>query len=183
MNAFSGLSPQKAEGSNPILQAIAAQEKLVAANGPTISNNNYSDWGYPDWGYPDAGYPDWGYNGPRDGREVGGGGGSSCFVATTCFEGVPHPTVDFLRDYRDTILVRSKIGRGFVACFKEIGPRLGKAVDKVPCVKPVLRTALTHLSLKISDHYVGKLKPLVREGTRPDALPATSESYASLEPV
>jgi hypothetical protein len=99
-----------------------------------------------------------------------GSGGGSCFVATACFEGASHPTVSFLRDYRDTILVKSKVGRAFIACYNEIGPHLAKAVNKLPETKPALRSALTHFSKKIADHYKGQLSPLTPAATRPQTV-------------
>jgi hypothetical protein len=129
-----------------------------------------------------SGFDEWrssgGYTSPSSSS---GSGGGSCFVATACFEGASHPTVSFLRDYRDTILVKSKVGRAFIACYNEIGPHLAKAVNKMPETKPALRSALTHFSKKIADHYKGQLSPLTPAATRPEAVREEKDTTPTLD--
>jgi hypothetical protein len=54
--------------------------------------------------------------------------GGACFVATAAWGDRIHPDVVWLRNWRDTVLVRSRAGRGFIRCYWVIGPRLARYV-------------------------------------------------------
>src|SRR5579863_2242161 len=69
----------------------------------------------------------------------GGGGGGPCFVATACFEDADHPVVVRLRNFRDTVLLQSTIGRALVDRYSRFGPKAAGAVIRHPSTKPVLK--------------------------------------------
>jgi len=79
-------------------------------------------------------------------RKGNSGNASECFVATACFEDANHSTVDKLRALRDNRLVKKPIGRAFIACYQEVGPRLAKIINAHPKSKPILRHCLTKLT-------------------------------------
>jgi hypothetical protein len=55
--------------------------------------------------------------------------GSGCFVATAAYGNRLHPDVVALRRFRDEILVRSALGRGFVGVYAVVGPILARLVS------------------------------------------------------
>jgi hypothetical protein len=71
--------------------------------------------------------------------------GATCFVATAAYGDWNHPEVEFLRWYRDNILVRSAAGRGFTRVYWHVGPQLAKVVAPLPPVRRAARAALSHL--------------------------------------
>ncbi len=88
-------------------------------------------------------------NSSNGGGSSGGSGGGECFVATACFQDAQHPTVEDLRTFRDTVLVRSTLGRAFIACYNEVGPHMAKIVHQHPCVRPSLQKMLTGLARRL----------------------------------
>jgi hypothetical protein len=70
----------------------------------------------------------------------------SCFVATACFGDADHPTVLALRSFRDSVLLRSRLGRAFTGTYYRIGPLLAAALDALPFLKPIVRRVLTKLT-------------------------------------
>ncbi len=56
--------------------------------------------------------------------------GATCFVASVAYGDPNHADVMFLRNYRDTTLVKTSLGRGFIYLYWRVGPRLAKVVDK-----------------------------------------------------
>ncbi|MBM3605340.1 MAG: hypothetical protein FJX25_11465 [Alphaproteobacteria bacterium] len=76
-------------------------------------------------GQEDDGEPGTDDDDPQD-RENGSGG--SCFVATAAYGDRMHPDVVTLRAFRDQILVRHRMGRGFVRAYWIIGPKLARLV-------------------------------------------------------
>jgi hypothetical protein len=64
---------------------------------------------------------------------------SSCFVATVVFESPDHPTVEWLRWWRDTHLVRHVPGRLFVGFYRHTGPLLARLVAQTPSIRGHLK--------------------------------------------
>ena len=54
----------------------------------------------------------------------------SCFVVTATMGSDSHPHVVFLRNFRDDVLVRSKIGRAFVGWYYRHGPTLAEHIAR-----------------------------------------------------
>lgn len=71
--------------------------------------------------------------------------GATCFVASVAYDDPNHPDVMFLRGYRDTILVNSSLGRGFIAWYWKTGPKLAKIVGKSKILKEASRFAISRL--------------------------------------
>jgi len=68
--------------------------------------------------------------------------GATCFVATAAYGDWRHPDVEFLRWYRDAVLVDSAGGRAFTSVYRKVGPHLAKLVRPHPKVRNVTRRAL-----------------------------------------
>jgi len=72
--------------------------------------------------------------------------GNGCFIATATFDGEDHPTVLALRNFRDTVLKPTVMGRAFIWFYYRVGPVAGKIVRRQPLLKNYCRAALTSLS-------------------------------------
>jgi hypothetical protein len=64
---------------------------------------------------------------------------SSCFVATVVFESPIHPSVEWLRWWRDEHLARHFLGRMFILVYRYGGPLLASYVAHHPALKLILR--------------------------------------------
>lgn len=71
--------------------------------------------------------------------------GATCFVATAAYGDSYHPEVNFLRWYRDHVLVNSTAGRAFVRVYWYVGPLLAKLVAPFPLVRRMTRSLLSSL--------------------------------------
>lgn len=78
-------------------------------------------------------------------RKIESKTGATCFVATCAFEDHSHPTVEALRIFRDTKLVKSRAGLSFSQWYYKNGPAFAAALDGVSFLKPIVRTTLTLL--------------------------------------
>jgi len=77
--------------------------------------------------------------------------GASCFIATAAFDGESHETVKKLRRWRDSHLIRTRLGRTFVSLYWRIGPRVAPIVSNHIYLKDRTRTALTWLAAKLPE--------------------------------
>jgi hypothetical protein len=64
---------------------------------------------------------------------------SSCFVATVVFESPNHPTVEWLRWWRDNRLIQHVLGRAFVSVYQHTGPLFAKVVARWPAMRLILK--------------------------------------------
>jgi hypothetical protein len=67
---------------------------------------------------------------------------SSCFVATVVFESPNHPTVEWLRWWRDNHLIQNFLGRTFVSVYQHTGPLFAKVVARLPAMRLILKKLL-----------------------------------------
>jgi hypothetical protein len=84
----------------------------------------------------------------RDGNDPTRRG--ACFVATACFGSLDHPTVIALRRFRDDVLDRNALGRGFIDWYYRHGPRLATLLGRLPALKHPLRLVLTTIARSYS---------------------------------
>lgn len=74
---------------------------------------------------------------------------SSCFIATAVY-GTPYCfELDVLRDFRDNILLKNRVGIVFVSIYYRIGPFLAEKVAAVPAVKSICRTVFDRIILPV----------------------------------
>jgi len=73
---------------------------------------------------------------------VGSTGSSKCFIATAAFGSPLHPAVGMLRDFRDTYLLTSGIGRTFVDWYYRVSPPLAAAIAPHAYARVIVRVLL-----------------------------------------
>ncbi len=73
---------------------------------------------------------------------------SSCFVATVVYGDQFHPNVVALRLYRDQVLMKTRLGRGFVYFYYKVGSRMALLVRRTPGLSGFLRICLDRLVSK-----------------------------------
>lgn len=71
--------------------------------------------------------------------------GATCFVASAAYDDPNHPDVMFLRDFRDTKLKTTRMGRAFIATYWTIGPVLAKPVARYPALRRVARKGIERI--------------------------------------
>ena len=64
---------------------------------------------------------------------------SGCFVATSCYGDYEAKEVLVLRNYRDDVLLKTKIGKIAVSIYYFISPSLAKLLDKSSLAKSFIR--------------------------------------------
>lgn len=52
----------------------------------------------------------------------------SCFIATATMGNINHPKVVILRQFRDKVLLTTKIGKKFINCYYKIGPEIANFI-------------------------------------------------------
>ena len=80
---------------------------------------------------------------------AGGVSKGDCFVATAIYETECHPDLDILRDYRDRVLLSSRLGRQFVSIYYRVGPLIAKAITRAKLsskLRPIISNIVKHLS-------------------------------------
>jgi hypothetical protein len=76
-----------------------------------------------------------------------------CFIATAAFEYAPSPYVDLLCAFRDQILAKSCLGRGFIKIYYLVSPLLAHILDQNSYFKSFTRKRLITLSLLLKQKY------------------------------
>lgn len=73
------------------------------------------------------------------------GGGGGCFVATAAFGSAFQSHVALLREFRDTVLLRTNAGKSFVAWYYCHGPQYAALIESHSFLKPFVRVMLLPL--------------------------------------
>lgn len=79
--------------------------------------------------------------------------GATCFVATAAYGDWRHPDVEYLRWYRDAVLVTSRTGRAFTRAYWVVGPHLARLVAPHSRVRAAARGALGRLVTALRSRY------------------------------
>lgn len=74
---------------------------------------------------------------------------SRCFVVTATFGHPEHQTVEFFRNYRDTVLVNKFWGPTFIRAYYKIGPRLATVIEHNDGLRQASRKCLLLLQKRI----------------------------------
>ena len=64
---------------------------------------------------------------------------SGCFVATACYGDYDATEVLLLRNYRDTVLLKTTFGRSFVSIYYILSPPIARFIDKSELLKAFIR--------------------------------------------
>jgi hypothetical protein len=80
-------------------------------------------------------------------RSGGKSEGGYCFVATAAYGSYDHPQVRVLRDFRDEVLLRSRLGRIMVTGYYEGSPGPARFIAAHPSLRPLARALLWPLTI------------------------------------
>ena len=84
-------------------------------------------------------------------KKTAGGGGVTCFVATACYGDLYAPEVETLRQWRDTTLASSALGRLVIHLYYTGAGQVGAWFLRIfPSLKPLVRQLLNLFIKKIS---------------------------------
>ena len=75
--------------------------------------------------------------------------GGGCYIATLVYGGAEEPPVIKLRQYRDTVLIQSVVGRLFVRTYYLVAPTLASWLRPVPSVQRLVRVVLDQLTRRL----------------------------------
>jgi hypothetical protein len=78
-----------------------------------------------------------------NGDAGGGGGGGGCFIATAAYGSYLDPHVMVLREFRDKVLLKTKLGQKFVKFYYKHSPPVADFIRKVGALRVATRLALT----------------------------------------
>jgi hypothetical protein len=79
--------------------------------------------------------------------------GATCFVATAAYGDWQHPDVEFLRWYRDNVLIGTRAGRVFTRGYWVVGPLLAKLLAPHPRMRAAARGVLSRLVQALRRQY------------------------------
>lgn len=79
-----------------------------------------------------------------------------CFVATAVYEPTEIAKIDLLRSYRDRVLLKSVVGRGFVSVYYATSPSIAKVISKSQSLKVAIKTLLLDPIVKLVADFMNK---------------------------
>jgi len=82
-------------------------------------------------------------NPPPANVDSGSGGGGACFIATAAYGSYMHPHVSTLRTFRDTVLMKTYLGREFVSYYYEYSPAIAAIIEDNRFLRSAARLLLT----------------------------------------
>jgi len=91
------------------------------------------------------------YTGEGYDKDSGGGG---CFIATAAYGSYLDPHVRSLRRFRDQTLMRSRVGRAFIAWYYEVSPPVAQYIEQHEALRVLTRLALTPVVLAVEAPYL-----------------------------
>ena len=71
-----------------------------------------------------------------------GGGGDGCFIATAAYGSYMEPHVKILRDFRDTFLMHTRLGRSFLNAYYRYSPPIANYIAEHSILKAAVRIGL-----------------------------------------
>jgi hypothetical protein len=80
-------------------------------------------------------------------------GKGRCFIATASFQNAEDPVVKTLCEFRDEILITTKLGRLFVQAYYKLSPSIAKVIEQSHMLQKVTRQMLAWLASQLSRKY------------------------------
>lgn len=87
-----------------------------------------------------------------------GGGGSGCFIATAAYGSYLEPHVKILRNFRDEVLLHSKLGTAFVKFYYRYSPPIADYISQHWALRLVIRLLLTPIIVLVK---LGWMTPVI----------------------
>lgn len=72
-----------------------------------------------------------------------------CFIATAAYGTPFEPKIDVFRDFRDEVLVRYRLGRGFISLYYSLSPPIANVISKHEWMRCIIREMILEPLLKI----------------------------------
>jgi hypothetical protein len=82
-------------------------------------------------------------------------GESDCFIATAAFGSYLDPHVSVLRNFRDTVLVKSSFGTWFIEKYYQYSPPIAALIAGHPLLRAITRIILTPVVLFVANPMLG----------------------------
>ncbi len=73
-----------------------------------------------------------------------------CFIATACYGDYDHPNVQVLRQFRDNVMSKSRVGKALISVYYKISPSIAKLIEKNNILKIVIRLILIYPLVKLT---------------------------------
>ena len=84
-------------------------------------------------------------------REAGLGG---CFIATAACGSECAPDVVWLRRFRDTVLVRTALGRGLIRSYELASPPVARLIGRFPALRRVVRGLVVRPAARVARRFL-----------------------------
>ena len=84
------------------------------------------------------------------GMDFSGVGGGGCFIATSVYGSADHPYVKTLRDFRDSVMLKTALGRDLVDFYYRHSPDLACYIEESNILKLIVRGLLLPIVLTIT---------------------------------
>lgn len=78
-----------------------------------------------------------------DENDSGGGGGGGCFIATAAYGSSMESHVKILKEFRDSFLMPTQLGRRFVNLYYDLSPAFAESIRRHDGIRMVVRWGLT----------------------------------------
>jgi hypothetical protein len=83
--------------------------------------------------------------GQNSGSNNNSGGSSGCYIATMAYGDYEHPQVIVLREFRDSVLDKSMVGKWFIKTYYHYSPKLVEVLKNKKTVNSLIRQTLNQL--------------------------------------
>ncbi|MEI6702391.1 MAG: CFI-box-CTERM domain-containing protein [Deltaproteobacteria bacterium] len=84
------------------------------------------------------------------GSSSSGGSSGGCFIATAAYGSYSEAHVMILRKFRDDVLTKSAIGRGFIGFYYKTSPPVASFIESREFAKRVVRTILKPIAYLVN---------------------------------
>ena len=95
-------------------------------------------------------------------RDIDGGNGGGCIIATAAYGSQLHPNVEILRDFRDKYLISHWLGREFVNLYYKYSPFVANIIAKNKSLRVIAQINLT--PFVVFSYSMVHLGPIVTGG-------------------